>query len=613
MSREQLSLVDASPPEVRWIDDKRLVKPNQLEAFARWVATTPEIVLDYETDGLDAKRGCKPFMAGFHAPDKGTKIVELRLTGEQGLQAVRDGLKARTGLTIVHGGKNELSMSKPLGVEIGGKLWDNHAAAFALNEIRDGVDGEEGHSQKSLVHSELKRETPYAAAIRTWMAANLGTHKTGHQKNPLTLEVPYNAEDVQDAWDLYCHFKPQLERAGMTKLVETDSELCRCVNEMEQTGILFDTARARELADDFATQIVSHAKEVNRLAGRSINASSHKELFGLLYGDLKFPMHSDIEKHGKLDDDVLEWFKTLDVATPHVPLIDHLQTLRELDKLHGTYLLPWVYEHSYKGRLFPNLNEYIARTRRFTADSPNLQNIPNRTKLGKLIRSVFMCDPGYTTYSCDYSQIEFRFFAHYADEPALTMGFIESALFDIHEEISRLLEVVRADGKHLNFGCLYGMGVEKLARKLRCSKERAKTLLNAYYARFPKIKALRHRLEAEIRAKGYVRDVFGGRRHLTPAESYKGLNSLCQMSAANLIRSAMTRVYPLVKSFGGDMLLQIHDELLFRLPGVPEDHKQQLAEIRHVMKDYPRMRIPVLTDTEYYTTNLAELKPYAYA
>lgn len=605
----QLGLGASEAAPVRWLDDKRMVRPNQLESFVRWAQSSPAIVLDYEADGNKAYRGHRPFMAGLYEPTKGAKILEFRLLGEQGIKALGDAMRARTGLTIGHGLSYEVGMSSALGFTIGGTLWDNQGASFALRETRSSDDENGGHSQKALVRSELKRATPMADALRDWMATNVGGHKRGHELNPPDMEFHYNIEDVTDAWDLYAHFRPQVEANGQRKLVETDSELARSIAEIENRGLRLDLDRAGKLIDELSVMKANAYKSIVTLAGRHLDVASHKDLFGLLYGELGLPMHSDIEKYGKLDDDVLSWMETLEAVkgTKTATLIAQIGLWRECEKMLGTYLLPWVYEHQFNGRLFPNLNLTIARTRRFTANSPNLQNVPARNPLGRMVRSCIVADLGWRTWSLDYSQIEYRAFVHESMDPTLIRAYKSNRKLDVHQQVSDDLKVDRDTvGKHLNFGILFGMGSDKLARKTRTTKEVATGYLNRYHKTYPGAKGLKHRLESEIRARGYIRDVFGGRLHLEVKDAYKALNGVCQMTGADLIRDAMVRAFPMVKAAGGNVLLQVHDELKFQLPSdVP------LAVVENIarrMEDYPQFVIPILCGVEFYDTNWQELQ-----
>lgn len=586
-----------SGPE--WVEDKRMVRPEQLDGWMRWLRDSPELVVDYESDGLDTRRGARSFMVGAYAPDRGAKVADLRLLGDPGYRAAVDGLSKRTGVTIVHNGKHEVAHSRALGFELGGKLWDNQAASFAEDERGP-------HGQKDLIETRLKRVPVMSRTIHDWMETNLGTSQRGHELNPNSLEVPYNAEDVTDAWDLYTHFKERAARAGLTDAVFVDSELCRPVVEMETTGLRLDMDLCAELSAQYQTERAAILNKVRGMVG-NVDLHSHQELFGLLYGRLGMPMHKDLEKKGKLDEDVLAWMLSLDdIPDTARQVIEGVREYRELDKLDGTYLMPWMYEHSIDGRLYPNLNMTVAGTRRFTADSPNLQNVPTRTDLAKQVRAAFLEDVGCTTYAFDYSQVEYRMYVHYSREPALVKGYRESPSFDVHQMVAEMLGIPRPAAKHINFGIVYGMGIDKLSRKLLLTRGAAKEILERYFTMIPSVKRLKRELADQVKGKGYVRTVYGTRRHLTQDEDYKALNTACQMTAADLLRRALVRVGPVVRAAGGRLKLQVHDEVLFRLPGTDtREHMPVLLAVQEAMERAPEFCVPIRVECQKWVGNWA--------
>lgn len=605
---DQGGLFDSmGPPPAMWVDDPRLVRPHQLEAWGNWIQGAPELVLDYETDGLVPRDGHRPFMVGAFSPDKGAKVVDLRLT-PQALEALRVALRGRTGTTIVHNAKNELGMSWAMGTDIGGKLWDNQAASFAYDERRDS------HGQKELCKL-FGFPTPMADALGAYMQATFGNTERGHHHNPNALEVPYNCEDVESAWRIYERQKADCQRAGLLDVVEIDSEVCRPICEMENTGINLDVGAATRLLEELTEARAACYKTICAAVGRPVDPSSHQALFGVLYGHWGLPMHHDVEKVGKLDDDVLAWMTTLPQVredSARLTFVEGVRDWREYDKMIGTYLLPWLYEHARNGILYPHLNTTVATTKRLSADSPNLQNIPARGTLGKRVRALIVAMMGHETYSFDYSQVEYRTFAHCSGEPRLVKGYRDLPDFDIHASVSDLLNslvaglgMLRDDGKHVNFGILYGMGIDKLSRKLRCSKDRAKKILDAYMQGIPTVRALKKRLEREVQTKGYVSSVLGGRRHLNPNEAYKALNTLCQMTAAEIIRHAMVQAYRR-RPAGLKFQLQVHDELLFSIPGPKEEHGPALATVKAAMEDMPKFNVPMRVDGERFAPNWAK-------
>jgi DNA polymerase-1 len=598
--------------------DKRLVQANQLERLKAWIQDAPELFVDYETNGVDARKGGKPFSVGLFTPTVGAKVVDFRLLGANGVQAVCDGLKGRGAHqdTVAFNCQFETGMSRALGFELGGKLWDPMMAAFAVNELRPRYGQFGPLSQKALCFHELGKDPVFAKAVREWLMSNTGQERHGYEKVPPELMVQYQCEDVELGWELHTKLKKQVEANYQVELVRTDSELGRVISDLESRGLQLDVERAEVLCKQFQVKRKEATALAYKLLKRPFDIGADQALFGILYGEFGFPMHDDQEKRGKLDKTVLSWMTGLPQCTPvQKQFVEAVLEVRELDKLIDTYLLPWIYQWSDKGILYPNLNMMGAKTRRFSAEDPNLQNVPIRTAYGKQVRDLIITRAGWSTYSLDESQAEYRAFAHYSKDPTIIAGYKSGRNFDIHQRVSEMLSVGRKVGKNLNFGLLYGMGKDKLARELgvslkrNVSKQEAEALLNEYYQKVPGVKSLKRNLELEIRRFGYVKDVFGGRKHLNHDEAYKALNNLCQMTVANLLRAAMVRAYPIIKRHGGNLLLQIHDEIVPEFPG-DGGHHDILEEVRTVaMEDYgSKFCIPIVSDVERWSPSWAESK-----
>lgn len=610
------------------ITDKRLVQAADLPKLVNWVRDSPELMLDWETTGVKVRQGYRAFMAGFYAPDLGARIVDFRHLPEAGVAAVRDGLLARgQRTTVAFNSGFEHSHAQALGIKMG-PMWCSLSAAYATNELRKDY-GEFGKlTQKALVHHELGVVPKYAIALDTWIHANVGRSDKGgpsyYNLAPPTLMVPYCCEDLETGWQLHKKLEKQVIANGQEELVRTDSALGPIIEEMQQRGMRLNVPRAMELVGIFSAELKKSVKIMFEALGHAFDYESHQKVFGILYGELHLPMHKDQEKAGSVDDDVIAWMLTLPQVKESPRLTAFLTALddaREFVKLKNTYLLPWIYEWMKDGILYPNLNLTVARTRRFTADNPNLQNIPVRTKWARELRKLFISRDDFTTYSMDESQAEYRAFAHYSQDPGLLAAYRSSRKADLHKEVSDWLEVDRDTvGKHLNFGMVYGLGEDKLSRKLLRPVNETKAILAKYHKRFTGIASLKAELKIQVARYGYVRDVFGGRRHMTPDEAYKGINSICQMTVANMIRRSMVRADPLIKAAGGHLLMQVHDELVVELPGTqreapehlnePHTHivrKDHLATLKHIreeaMEDFPEFSVPIISSCDRWAPN----------
>ncbi len=613
--------------------DPRLVRPRQLEAFVRWATTEKKMSMDFEADGLRPWKGARPHAFGFFEPGKGAKVLDLRFlppeNRDAGFEAARDAVLCRVGVTRVHNGSFECMMTDAAfgeGAEIGGELWDNMDAAFGLRESGRPADGDFGPlTQKALAFHELRKEAVFAKAVRARLLQDFGPDEDRWRYDllPGPLHTAYLCEDVEHCYGLGDKYEADCAREGMTELVRTDSELNRCVADMALRGLPVDFERAEVVHAEVSRAKADAARRVQDAVGRPFDLASGPKLLGLLFGELGLPSHPDIEKSGKVDEPVLKWLLTLPECDGRSrAVVQSVLDWRENHVLDDTFLLPWLYEWRDWNVIHPDLNTRRAETRRFTSAHPNLQNIPSDPRIRALVCAL----AGETMYSVDQSQGEYRLFAHYVNEPWLADAYRNDPTFDIHQGVADMLTaalgypIERYPAKHLNFGILFGMGKDKLARSLLVSKARAEEILAAYYAKLPGIIDLKGgwrggvyvkgAIEKAIKARGYLRSVLGGRRHLTADEAYKGINTLTQMGMADILRLAMVRMRRVIRRAGGWMRLQVHDEVLFSLPGRPEDHAEVLAEVNDCMENVVKLRVPLRSDCEYWTTNWAEAEPY---
>jgi DNA polymerase-1 len=277
------------------------------------------------------------------------------------------------------------------------------------------------------------------------------------------------------------------------------------------------------------------------------------------------------------------------------PICAKVLEYREVTKLKNTYVdvIPQLADKR-DGRLRTIFNQTATATGRLSSTNPNLQNIPVRGDLGRRIRRAFVAPPdGYVLLAADYSQIELRLMAHLSGDEAMRRAFHEGQ--DIHDFTARQIFSVGSGGtvdgnqrriaKSVNFGLLYGMSDFGLAQRLEISRAEAKEMTQAYFARFPSVRAYIQRVIAQGRDDGFVRTILGRRRYmpalrssnymLRSAAEREATNAPLQGSAADIMKLAMVRIEGALAREGlrARMLLQIHDELIF------EAHGAQLREI----------------------------------
>jgi DNA polymerase-1 len=341
---------------------------------------------------------------------------------------------------------------------------------------------------------------------------------------------------------------------------------------MEDAGLLVNretlSATQRHL-EQYLTEVTA---SIRKHAGGSFNPASPKQVAELLFTKLGLPVMSQTKSGPSTDASVLEALRHLH------ELPDLLLQHRMLSKLIGTYLTKLPEYISADGRIHTNLKQTGAETGRLASDSPNLQNIPKKSDLGREIRAAFIPGPGRMFLAADYSQIELRVLAHLSGDPTLKQAFASGA--DIHRFVAAQVAGIdeasvtpkqRNAAKAVNFGIIYGQTAFGLSQQLGIARGEAQKFIDGYFARFDQVKAYIASVIEGATTRGYAETIAGRRRyvpHLSSGnrnERLQGeriaLNSTIQGSAADLIKRAMLRCDAMLPT-GSRLVLQIHDELL---------------------------------------------------
>ena len=297
------------------------------------------------------------------------------------------------------------------------------------------------------------------------------------------------------------------------------------------------------------------------------------------------------------------------------PLPQKVLDWRQLAKLKSTYADALIEQiNPETGRVHTSYQQAVAGTGRLSSSDPNLQNIPVRTEEGRKIRHAFVAADGCRLLSADYSQIELRLLAHVADIGALKQAFADD--LDIHAmtasqvfgvPIEGMEPMIRRKAKAINFGIIYGISAFGLARQLGISRGEAGAYIDAYFARYPGIRAYMERTKEQARRQGWVTTLFGRRCWVKgindknpAARSFAeraAINAPIQGGAADIIKRAMIRVPDALRRAGlsARMLLQVHDELLFEVPEAEIAETRALVET--LMQGVARLDVPLVVDT----------------
>ncbi|MBI5837229.1 MAG: DNA polymerase I [Candidatus Eisenbacteria bacterium] len=397
-----------------------------------------------------------------------------------------------------------------------------------------------------------------------------------------------------------------LEARGQLELYrDLEVPLARVLAEMEEAGVRVDTSVLAELSGRYTSELRALEAEVHALAGGEFNIQSSRQLAQVLFEKLGLPPGRKTKTGFSTDSDVLE-----ELSGAH-ELPGRVLQYRQLSKLLSTYVdaLPAMVDSS-TGRIHARFHQTVVPSGRLSSSDPNLQNIPIRTAQGREIRRAFAAEPGWRMISADYSQIELRMMAHFSGEPAFLDAFARGE--DIHARTaSEVFGVApgevsgeqRGRAKTINFGLMYGMGAQTLARQLRIPQKEAADYIARYFERLPRVRAFRERLLEEARESGHVTTLFGRRigvadlrsadRRASAGAERVALNAPLQGSAADLVKRAMLDLDAAIRERGlaGRLLIQVHDELVLEAEADVADDVAALA--RSCMEGAARLDVPL--------------------
>lgn len=410
----------------------------------------------------------------------------------------------------------------------------------------------------------------------------------------------YAAEDADVTLRLWQILKPRLAGDHMATVYETlERPMAPVLARMEKRGISVDRQMLSRLSGDFAQGAARLEAEIHELAGETFNVGSPKQLGDILFGKMGLPGGKKTKTGAwSTSASVLE-----DLAAEGHELPSRIVEWRQLSKLKSTYTdaLPG-YINPDTNRVHTSYALAATTTGRLSSSEPNLQNIPVRTEAGRKIRQAFIAQKGHKLISADYSQIELRVLAHMADIAQLKKAFADG--LDIHAmtasemfgvPIEGMDPMVRRQAKAINFGIIYGISAFGLANQLGISRGEAGDYIKTYFARFPGIKDYMEAVKKQVHADGYVTTIFGRKAHYPDVNTKNpnmrsfyeraAINAPIQGSASDILRRAMVRMEDRLAAakLDAQMLLQVHDELIFEVPEAQVD--DTIPVIRDVMEN----------------------------
>ena len=620
-------------------DYELITTAAQLEDFAAAARKAGVVALDCETDALDslnaglvgvslalpdgpvgdidASRRRAAYVPLGHRPPAAPKQGALDLGGEQAattgadallpgqlpvddmLQALKPLLEDEGVLKIGQNIKYDYAVFLRHGVSIA-PVDDTMLLSFVL----DG--GKHGHGMDELAELHLGVSTIKFADV-----AGSGVKQVSFDRVAIDKARDYAAEDADVTMQLWLTLKPRAADEHMSAMYERiERPLIPVLVDMERAGVKVDAAELKRLSADFERRMAEYEAEAHKLAGKSFNVNSPKQLGEILFDEMKLP-GGKRNKNGAWATDVgiLEELADAGHALPKA-IMEH----RQLAKLKGTYTDTLVTQIDRKtGRVHTSYHMTGASTGRLASTDPNLQNIPVRTEDGRKIRKAFVAEKGHVLLSADYSQIELRLLAHVAGIDSLKESFARGE--DIHARtasevfgvpMAGMDPMVRRQAKAINFGIIYGMSAFGLAAQLGIAQGEARRYIEAYFERYPGIRDYMDRTRKYCRERGYVMTPFGRKIHLTgindknPARrgfsERAAINAPLQGGAADIIKRAMIALPGALQAsrLKTRMLLQVHDELVFEAPREEADNAS--AAIKTTMEKAASLSVPLVVE-----------------
>jgi len=596
---------------------------TQLDSYLATARDTGVIAVDTETTSLDpmtadlvgislcsaSGRAC--YIPVGHVGEGATdlfgggNLLPGQLSAKVVLAHLKPLLEDRSVLKIAHNMKYDWLIFKQHGIEVAPQ--DD---TLLLSYVLDA--GRTDHGMDVLAEKYFGHKPISFAQV-----AGSGRNFIGFARVPLDKATEYAAEDADVTLRLWQVLKPRLPAESMTRVYEgLERPMIDTLARMERRGVSIDRAILSRLSGEFAQDMARLEAEIFEQAGEAFNLGSPKQLGDILFGKMGLAGAKKTATGAwSTAAGVLE-----DLAEQGNPFARLILDWRQLSKLKSTYTdaLP-SYVNPSTQRVHTSYALAATTTGRLSSSEPNLQNIPVRNEAGRKIRKAFIASQGHKLISADYSQIELRLLAHIADIPQLKSAFAQG--HDIHAmtasemfgvPVEGMPSDVRRRAKAINFGIIYGISAFGLANQLGIPREEAGAYIKKYFERFPGIRAYMDETKKFCRENGYVATIFGRKCHYpritasNPSErafnERAAINAPIQGSAADIIRRAMVRMDEALEraKLSAQMLLQVHDELVFEVPDAEVD--ETIALVRKVMVDAPHpalaLSVPLQVDAK---------------
>jgi DNA polymerase-1 len=595
--------------ETRKRNYKTIQNTQELEAFAGALRKAKAFSFDTETTSTDPMRAAlvgmsfcwEPFTA-YYVPVSSAKQQGPGLSSEDVFKMVKPILEDRGVLKYGQNIKYDEIVMARHGIRLGGITFDTMIASYLINPVKRNHNLDD----ISLEYLNVKKITTESL---------IGTGKKSITMDAVPLEqiAAYACEDADCVMRLEPILKNRLEELGLTGLYEkVELPLSDVLARIEMNGVALDLKFLKELSEKAAKEIDALVKDIHADAGTAFNLDSPKQLADVLFVQKKLPALKKIKTGYSTDASVLE-----KLALSH-ELPRKILEYRERAKLKSTYLdaLPEMMNPE-THCIHTSFNQTTTDTGRLSSSEPNLQNIPIKTEMGRLVRKAFVARPRQKgkgkILSADYSQIELRVLAHFSGDPNLTKAFAEDR--DIHTFTATLLYGVkekdvtremRNAAKTINFSIVYGKTSYGLSQDLNMPIPEADQFIKNYFARYAKVKEFLDAQKEKAKKDGFLTTLLGRRSYfpninasnmqLRQYAERSAINAPIQGSAADLIKIAMIAIQQRLDQEQSEslMIMQVHDELVFDAPAGEIDALSTL--VKKEMEGAYRLNVPLKAD-----------------
>jgi DNA polymerase I len=574
---------------------------DQLEACAEALRNSKVWSFDTETTSTD------PMVAellgiSFSANEGDAwYVVATEFRVEELKKALEPLFLDESGLKVAHHFKYDYRVLARHGIRVKGPIFDTMLAAYLLDT-----------GQKMDMDSLSRSYLNYDPVPIESLIGEKGKDQKSMKDVPIELVSRYACEDADVTLRLYRVLDEKMRDQGLAALgKDIEFPLARILGDMEAAGIKINLDLLSSFSEELDQDIEQIRSQIFELTGEEFNINSTQQLGIILFEKMKIPT-SRKTATGRYSTSE----QVLSQLAPQYEIAKRILEYRGLSKLKSTYVdaLPRLVNDE-TGRIHSTFNQHVAATGRLSSTNPNLQNIPVRTERGRGIRKAFVAEPGFRLLAADYSQVELRIIASMSGDEAMISAFRNNE--DIHArtaaEIFGLGSIDEVDrdqrrkAKEVNFGIPYGVSAFGLAQRLGVSNNEGRSIIEAYFDRFPAIRKFIIETIEFARDKGYVETLSGRRRYIPDIHSANpnirgfaertAVNMPIQGTAADLIKIAMIAIDRELsaRSSRTRMLMQVHDELVFE---VPEDELDEIPElVRTVMEQAMELKVPLGVDT----------------